>query len=135
MIEIEDKIVSTELLTEPFCCDPARCKGMCCVEGDAGAPLEIEEAERLEQKEQAIVRRLAQSNNHWSDVFFITLSRNFGFGLNGDAFEMWATRLPFRAVDKHRDNLFQVEAFFFGQAGLLDGEDASDEYFRKLQQE
>lgn len=93
------------------------------------------QAERLEQKEQAIVRRLAQSNNHWSDVFFITLSRNFGFGLNGDAFEMWATRLPFRAVDKHRDNLFQVEAFFFGQAGLLDGEDASDEYFRKLQQE
>jgi len=53
MIEIEDKIVSTELLTEPFCCDPARCKGMCCVEGDAGAPLEIEEAERLEQEFEA----------------------------------------------------------------------------------
>ena len=53
MIEIEDKIVSTELLTEPFCCDPAHCKGMCCVEGDAGAPLEIEEAERLEQEFEA----------------------------------------------------------------------------------
>ena len=53
MIEIEDKIVSTELLTEPFCCDPARCKGMCCVEGDAGAPLEIVEAERLEQEFEA----------------------------------------------------------------------------------
>lgn len=53
MIEIEDKIVSTELLTEPFCCDPARCKGMCCVEGDAGAPLEIEEAEQLEQEFEA----------------------------------------------------------------------------------
>lgn len=80
------------------------------------------QAERLRQKAGAIHRRLARCNQHWGDVFFITLSRNFGFGLNGDAFEQWAMRLPLRAVDKHRDNLFQVEAFFFGTAGLLDGE-------------
>ena len=40
--------------------------------------------------------RLERCNNHWEDVFFITLARNFGFGLNGDAFEAWASRLPFR---------------------------------------
>lgn len=40
MIQIDDKIVSTDLLTEKFCCDPSRCKGACCVEGNAGAPLE-----------------------------------------------------------------------------------------------
>jgi hypothetical protein len=64
------------------------------------------------------------------------LARNFGFGLNGDAFEAWASRLPFRAIDKHRDNLFQVEAFFLGQAGLLDEElPDADGYYLKLQKE
>ena len=92
--------------------------------------------ERFEQKAHAIAARLERLNNNWEDVFFITLSRNFGFGLNGDAFETWAGHLPFRAIDKHRDNLFQVEAFFFGQAGLLDEELAdADEYYLKLQKE
>ena len=94
------------------------------------------QVERFEQKARAIVARLEHCNNHWEDVFFITLSRNFGFGLNGDAFEAWASRLPFRAIDKHRDNLFQVEAFFFGQAGLLDEElPDADGYYLKLQKE
>lgn len=94
------------------------------------------QVERFEQKARAIAARLEHCNNHWEDVFFITLSRNFGFGLNGDAFEAWANHLPFRAIDKHRDNLFQVEAFFFGQAGLLDEElPDADEYYRKLQKE
>ena len=94
------------------------------------------QVERFEQKARVIAGRLARCNNHWEDVFFITLARNFGFGLNGDAFEAWAMRLPFRAVDKHRDNLLQVEAFFLGQAGLLEDElpEAGD-YYRNLQRE
>ena len=40
MIEIEDKIVSVDILLEKFLCDLKRCKGACCVEGAAGAPLE-----------------------------------------------------------------------------------------------
>ena len=43
MIEIDDKIVSLDLLREYFLCDLPRCKGLCCVEGNAGAPLEAEE--------------------------------------------------------------------------------------------
>lgn len=94
------------------------------------------QVERFEQKAHAISERLERCNNHWEDVFFITLARNFGFGLNGDAFEAWASRLPFRAVDKHRDDLFQVEAFFFGQAGLLEEElPQADDYYLKLQKE
>ena len=50
MIQIDDKIVSTDLLTEKFCCDPSRCKGACCVEGNAGALLEAEEIEILERE-------------------------------------------------------------------------------------
>ena len=94
------------------------------------------QVERFEQKARVIATRLERYNNHCEDVFFITLARNFGFGLNGDAFEAWASRLPFRAIDKHRDDLFQVEAFFFGQAGLLDEElPDADGYYRKLQKE
>lgn len=50
MIQIDDKIVSLDLLTEKFCCDLDRCKGICCVEGDSGAPLELEEADILEEE-------------------------------------------------------------------------------------
>lgn len=50
MIEIDDKIVSADLLRECFCCDLDRCKGICCVEGNAGAPLEADEVATLERE-------------------------------------------------------------------------------------
>ena len=53
MIQIDDKIVSSELLTERFCCDLSHCKGIFCVEGNAGAPLEIDEVEVLEHEWEA----------------------------------------------------------------------------------
>lgn len=50
MIEIDDKIVSTDLLTDCFACDLSLCKGICCVEGNAGAPLEMEEVDLIEEE-------------------------------------------------------------------------------------
>lgn len=50
MIEIDDKIVSVDLLRECFACDLEQCKGICCVEGNAGAPLEEDEVDLLEQE-------------------------------------------------------------------------------------
>lgn len=50
MIEIDGKIIASDLLTEQFYCDLAVCKGECCVEGDSGAPLEIEEVDELENE-------------------------------------------------------------------------------------
>ena len=76
--------------------------------------------ERLQQKTDAITERVKRMRGSWEAGYFITLARNFGFGINGDAFEAWATALPLNAVVHHRDNLFQVEAFFIGMAGLLD---------------
>ncbi len=80
------------------------------------------QAERLGRKAEDIGRRAALKNGSWEDAYFVTLARNYGFGVNGDAFEAWAMALPLQAVAHHRDDLFQVEAFFMGQAGLLDGE-------------
>lgn len=94
------------------------------------------QVERFRQKAEVILERLRRSGGDWEAAFFTTLARNFGFGLNGDAFELWAGRLNYTAVRKHRDNLMQVEAFFFGQAGLLEEtiQDA-DEYYLQLQHE
>ena len=75
--------------------------------------------ERFENKTKQIEKRLANSQQDWEQAFFITLARNFGFGVNSDAFELWAKNVPLSAVNKHRDDLFQIEALFFGQAGLL----------------
>lgn len=87
--------------------------------------------ERFENKAKSIEKRLADSNQDWEQAFFITLARNFGFGVNSDAFELWAKNVPLSAVNKHRDDLFQIEAFFFGQAGLLN-ELPNDEYTERM---
>lgn len=54
MLQIGDVIVSFDILEKKFCCDLAVCKGACCVEGDAGAPLENGETERIEENYAAI---------------------------------------------------------------------------------
>jgi hypothetical protein len=48
MLQIDDSIISLDLLDECFVCDLATCKGACCIEGDDGAPLEIEEVKIIE---------------------------------------------------------------------------------------
>ena len=102
------------------------------------------QTERLEQKTDAIINRVEQCNGSWEAGFFVTLARNFGFGINGDAFEHWALSIPLNDVAHHRDNLFQIEAIFMGQAGLLDLDTVpakyheiaiADGYFNKLKDE
>lgn len=99
------------------------------------------QTERLSQKTEAIVRRLQLCDGDWENAYFVTLARNYGFGINGEAFEQWALTFPLHIVDHHRDDLFQIEAIFMGQAGLLDlgsvperyrQAAAKDDYFQKL---
>lgn len=49
LVEIDDKLVSTQLFEQKFVCDLNACKGACCVEGDAGAPLTYEEVDQMEE--------------------------------------------------------------------------------------
>ena len=76
-------------------------------------------AERLERKTDDILRWLEQYQKDWNEVFYILLCRNFGFGVNSDAFERLARSLPFKCILKQRPSVSQVEALFLGQAGLL----------------
>jgi hypothetical protein len=54
LIEIEDKVVSTQIFERKFVCDLNACKGACCIEGDSGAPVTQEEISILENDFEAI---------------------------------------------------------------------------------
>ena len=56
-----DVLVSSDILTERFCCDLAACKGECCVEGDEGAPVTMEEISQIEDSLDAIWDDLSAS--------------------------------------------------------------------------
>ena len=49
LVQIEDIILSTELFERKFVCDLNACKGACCIQGDSGAPLTVEEVDKLEE--------------------------------------------------------------------------------------
>ncbi len=49
MIDIDDKIIHRDIFEKCFFCDIKKCKGICCVEGDSGAPLEEYEAEIIDE--------------------------------------------------------------------------------------
>ena len=93
------------------------------------------QVERMEMRTNQIMERREILNKNWEDTLFVTVARSFGFGKNGTAFEHWAYSIPMSAVGKHKDSLLQIEAIFFGQAGLLESEDILDEYYVKLRKE
>ncbi|MEG0453950.1 MAG: DUF3109 family protein, partial [Bacteroides sp.] len=49
MIQIDDIVISLDVLREKFLCNLDACKGECCIEGDAGAPVELDEIAKLEE--------------------------------------------------------------------------------------
>lgn len=91
--------------------------------------------ERLERKSNDVFSLLKRFNHSWDEVFYVMLCRNFGFGVNGDAFERLALSLPFKLLLKHSDEIVSVEALLFGQAGLLEQTVAGDEYHAMLKSE
>jgi hypothetical protein len=62
MIVIENKLVSDEIIEEQFVCDLNKCKGGCCVDGDAGAPLSKEELVHLNEVYDAVLPYLDEEN-------------------------------------------------------------------------
>lgn len=89
--------------------------------------------ERLHGKVERIHQLLDSFNGSWEDVCYVTLARNFGFGINNDAFERLARRTPLRLLGKHSDSVLQIEALLFGQAGMLDAQKPGmDSYYNQL---
>ncbi|WP_370089526.1 DUF2851 family protein [Ekhidna sp.] len=89
--------------------------------------------ERLNEKSDQILTNLKKSKNDWEEVTFKTLTTNFGFATNKEAFNRLTQVLPFSVLKKGLQNITTTEALIFGQAGFL--EQAQDEYQQKLKEE
>lgn len=74
MVEIDKKLISLDVFDRKFVCDLSACKGACCVEGDAGAPLTIEEVDILEEsldKVKPFMREEGITEVEKSGVFYM----------------------------------------------------------------
>jgi hypothetical protein len=89
---------------------------------------------RLERKSTDLEALLNYSGNDWNQAFYEALASTLGFRINKQPFEQLARQTPVQCLEKHKDQLFQVEAILFGQAGLLDGK-YRDDYPKKLKKE
>lgn len=76
-------------------------------------------AERWEEKLGTWQELLDKSAGDWSSLLYWRLAANFGFKVNADPFLALAQSLPLNILAKHRENLLQIEALLFGQAGFL----------------
>lgn len=88
--------------------------------------------ERLERKSQSVVDNLVMTQNDWEAVLFLLLARNFGLNTNGVSFLKIAQSIPFSVIRKESSDLQNLEALFFGIAGLLD-HNKEDTYYKDLQ--
>ncbi len=90
--------------------------------------------ERLERRSLEVKEVLGMNNGDWEQTFFQLLARNFGFRVNSSPFELLAKSIPIKILAKHCDDLSQIEALLFGQAGFLNTT-FRDEYPGKLKSE
>lgn len=89
--------------------------------------------ERLEDKTNEIQHILKFNTNNWETTFYQYLARSFGAKVNANPFEQLAKSLPLQILAKHKDQLFQIEALLFGQAGMLTSK-LKDDYPVRLRQ-
>ena len=108
IIQVGDVLLSSEILTEKFCCDLSICKGECCVEGDAGAPVTMEEIaaiedcvdtvwEDLSASAQAVIDKqgVAYTDQEGDLVTSIVGGKDCVFTYYGDI-EDWNTHQPIK---------------------------------------
>lgn len=89
--------------------------------------------ERLENKGNRILQRLADTNHDWEETTYHAIASNFGFATNKESFIRLTEILPFAKLKKVLHNSKQTEALLFGQAGFLRKE--KDDHQRSLNSE
>lgn len=90
--------------------------------------------ERLEKKSRFVEELLENTQNDWEKAFFISIAGYFGQKINKLPFQILARSIDPKILAKHKDQLFQIEAILFGQAGMLEIANTS-EYQQKLKTE
>ncbi len=87
--------------------------------------------ERLEKKEEILLKELKDTQNHWESLLFRMLCKNFGLKVNGESFFSIAKSVDFSVIKKSSQEPEDLEALLLGQAGLLE-EEKEDFYFETL---
>ena len=64
----------------------------------------------------------------WPEAFYVLLCRSLGTGINSDSCERLARSLPYVYLQKHADNIRQLEAMLLGQGNLIEDETTRSEY-------
>lgn len=88
---------------------------------------------RLQRKSEWMHSLVDECEGDLEQAFMVALFRSFGMKVNAEPFEELAKLTSWKVLTKHQDNLFQLEAILFGNAGFL--ESPKDDYQRKLKQE
>lgn len=88
--------------------------------------------ERLERKSVPIENLLNETGQDWEAILFFLLAKNFGLDSNGESFLNIAKQISFSVIQKECFELENLEALFFGFAGLLE-EEKQDNYYKDLQ--
>ncbi|MDD7318576.1 MAG: DUF3109 family protein [Prevotella sp.] len=60
VFDVSGVLVSGDVIFERFCCDLEKCKGQCCVEGDAGAPVTVDEVLDIEDALDIVFDELSE---------------------------------------------------------------------------
>src|SRR5690606_1562079 len=84
-------------------------------------------AERWEEKLVSWKELLDESAGDWRNLLYWRTAANFGFKTNSSPCLALSRATPLNVLAKHRENLLQIEALLFGQAGMLD-KDFADAY-------
>lgn len=106
---------------------------------------EVAELHKASMLSKALVRRLEQKSftlkeiwlanqKDWEETTYQVLAQNFGFKVNSSQFLRLSQLTPLKYLLKHSDQLWQIEALLFGQAGFLE-QNFSEEYPLMLQNE
>lgn len=90
--------------------------------------------ERIEQRTQSVAAVWEATKHNWEETFYRLLARGLGAKVNMEPFEQLARLTPLLLLGKYKNNLLQLEALLFGQAGMLERE-LEDEYPQKLRRE
>ncbi|MCY1500805.1 hypothetical protein D3C87_75070 [compost metagenome] len=89
--------------------------------------------ERLEKKYQPIEKLFSATIKDWEAVLFSLLAKNFGLNTNGETFFKIANSIPFQKIRKESFDVQNLEAMFYGRAGLFMKE-CEDFYFTELKE-
>ena len=89
--------------------------------------------ERLDKKSEIVKQMLDKTKNDWDSVLYSLILKSFGMKVNENPMEMLSRFLPYSIIRKHKNNLEQLNALFFGVSAFLNS--AKDDYSLSLKKE